>query len=503
MNSILTNYTFDTVAKTVTLTDVPTVDVNRVRFIKNLTTNSYIYALTGSLNITASTNVITFTGSVVGMANTDVLSIQYDLPKSLDEQLSILSGSKFYFSTVNSTTAQLTAGAAFTGAIEDVTGYPSISFLAFADQDLTITISQFIDLAGTKIAEQRILSYRANEKSSISYPINGNYLRVVCTNNGVATTTNLQIDSAYGIIDTTSELNDDYMAGQSAQTAVINNILTPTASANSSDVSKFRSFTCQVVSTGTAGTFIFEGSNDGTNFQSVPVYNQALTVRVPIITAITASASQIIYEGSCNFKFLRLRIATLITGGSIRTHSVFLRVPLGTTIQTIANGTAANLLMSAAQSGTWTAQIGNTPNTTAILANPLVPLASLSGDTGAKVATGNGATLTNATGKGLMATINIGTVSGTTPTAVFKIQGSNDSGTTWLDIPSATTASITATGIYGITIYPAITTQSGIATSGSISQVNTVLPRTYRFVWTIGGTTPSFTITNIQINNLL
>jgi hypothetical protein len=32
-----------------------------------------------------------------------------------------------------------------------------------------------------------------------------------------------------------------------------------------------------------------------------------------------------------------------------------------------------------------------------------------------------------------------------------------------------------------------------------VAFANTVLPRTWRLVWTIGGTTPSFTITNVQV----
>jgi hypothetical protein len=78
MNTIITNYTFNATAKTITLSDFTSVDAKRVRFIKNLTTNSFIYKFTDALTITSATNVITFTGLNTGMANTDQLSIQYD-----------------------------------------------------------------------------------------------------------------------------------------------------------------------------------------------------------------------------------------------------------------------------------------------------------------------------------------------------------------------------------------------------------------------------------------
>jgi hypothetical protein len=149
---------------------------------------------------------------------------------------------------------------------------------------------------------------------------------------------------------------DLIITGAAAQTAVVNNIIPSASGAAATDVSLYRSFAVQLVSTGTGGTFIFEGSNDNVNFQPILVYNQALLVRVPIVTAITATASQIIYEGSCNFRFIRLRIITTITGGSIQAHSVFIPEALGTASQVISNGTAANFL--ATVSGTVTANIG-------------------------------------------------------------------------------------------------------------------------------------------------
>lgn len=114
------------------------------------------------------------------------------------------------------------------------------------------------------------------------------------------------------------------------------------------------------------------------------------------------------------------------------------------------------------------------------------------GDTGAKTATGNGATQTNFNARGAILTFVLGTVSGTAPTCVFKIQGSGDSGTTWHDIPGATTASLTATGNTVLAVFPGVTVAANAA-------VSYPLPRTWRVVWTIGGTTPSFTITAIQV----
>jgi len=305
-------------------------------------------------------------------AKQDLLLAELELKADLTETQPVAQGVvDFFFSTVNSTVAQLASGATFTGTIEDITAYPALSLMAFADQDLTVTVRQFIDVAGTKLAEEIQYSLTANEKFAYSYPINGNYMQMLVKNEGGSTTTTLQLDTAYGIIDQTNEIKDDFLRGQATQTATVNNILTPTSGTASVDVSKYRAFVCQVVSTGTGGTFIFEGSNDNVNFQSIPVYNQALIVRVPIVTAITATSTQIMYEGSCNFKFIRLRIATTITGGSIRSFTSFLHNTLGATSQVVSNGTAANFL--ATVSGTVTANnnAGTAAHSAAVSGNPV------------------------------------------------------------------------------------------------------------------------------------
>ena len=127
-------------------------------------------------------------------------------------------------------------------------------------------------------------------------------------------------------------------------------------------------------------------------------------------------------------------------------------------------------------------------------------VATTTGDTGAKTATGNGATQTNVGNKGVQIVLNMGTVSGTTPTFVLKVQGSVDGGTNFFDIPGATTASLVATGVWGVTIFPGIAVTAGTTVSGSTAGASGIIPRTWRVVWTIGGTTPSFTITSITYN---
>jgi hypothetical protein len=128
-------------------------------------------------------------------------------------------------------------------------------------------------------------------------------------------------------------------------------------------------------------------------------------------------------------------------------------------------------------------------------------LATTTGDAGAKTATGTGATQTNAGNKGASIFIILGTVSGTTPTCVFKVQGSVD-GTNFFDVPGAATASLVASVNVGIQVFPGITAVVGAATTGTTATASQALPRFWRLAWTIGGTTPSFTITSVTYNYL-
>lgn len=123
------------------------------------------------------------------------------------------------------------------------------------------------------------------------------------------------------------------------------------------------------------------------------------------------------------------------------------------------------------------------------------------GDTGAKVASFAGATQTNYSAAGAMITVLCGTVSGTTPTLTAQLQWSPDAGTTWLNLGGASTA-VTATGnTITFLCYP----NTGTPTIGATQTVLVAspLPRTWRLNYTIGGTTPSFTITGVYVNYIL
>jgi hypothetical protein len=113
----------------------------------------------------------------------------------------------------------------------------------------------------------------------------------------------------------------------------------------------------------------------------------------------------------------------------------------------------------------------------------------------AKTATGLGTARTNDSGRGGLFLVNVTAVTGAAPTLVVRIQVQDPVSLAWFDIPGAATASITASGLYVLAVYPGVAAVANAA-------VNYPLPRNYRAAWAITGTTPSFTF-SIGFNPVL
>ena len=356
---------------------------------------------------------ITLPGTGIPVASDDVGGVQYQRFK-LDVGANGVSSpvegnvptsnnaTVFLFSTNNSSTTQLAAGATFTGTIETALDQPSISLLLTSDQDTIVTIRQFIDSGGTRAAPDIVFNVAASVGLSRSFPLNGNYVQVLAKNIGASTTTTFNINTAYGSMlpaDSTGALPTTELplviAGQAAQTAVVNNILTTTAGTAGLDVSGYRAASVQIKSTATAGTFIFEQSNVGgttaTDWIPLPVFNGALTTGVPITAAITASASSIIYSFAVRCTFIRVRIVTTLTGGSVQAFSRFSTDSWTPSVGLVASNTAANLQTTATVVGATV--VGVTPTTT----NAILSSAATTNGTVAKASAGTiyGLTVSN------------------------------------------------------------------------------------------------------------
>lgn len=103
-----------------------------------------------------------------------------------------------------------------------------------------------------------------------------------------------------------------------------------------------------------------------------------------------------------------------------------------------------------------------------------------------QTATFNGETQTNLESKGIRLTLNISAISGTSPTLDIKLQHRDPVSLTWIDITDAAFTQKTATGTDDLVIYPGITSTAN-------RRVSDHLPKSWRVVYTIGGTNPSVT----------
>lgn len=91
----------------------------------------------------------------------------------------------------------------------------------------------------------------------------------------------------------------------------------------------------------------------------------------------------------------------------------------------------------------------------------------------AQTATGNSSAVEVGEYTEALVTLNCTAASGTTPTMTVKVQTSDDKGTTWYDLPSGGFTQLTAAGKQALQI--------------------TCFGDYIRALWTIGGSTPSFT----------
>lgn len=146
------------------------------------------------------TQLVDGSGNVYGPSQNDGTGI-----KALPVQINF---TNFVFSANNTSTAQLAAGATFTGTIDNIIAQQAYSILLTSDQNGTLTVNQCIDSACTRIAQSLAFSVIANQGFSRSGVINGNYFYLTFKNNGASTTTTLNINTAYGTLPSSTQYNN-------------------------------------------------------------------------------------------------------------------------------------------------------------------------------------------------------------------------------------------------------------------------------------------------------
>jgi hypothetical protein len=274
---------------------------------------------------------------------------------------------------------------------------------------------------------------------------------------------------------------DIYITGQSAQTNTVNNIIPAVSGTNPTDAANYKSGAIQIVSTGTAGTFIFEQSNDNVNFKAMTVYDTNVQTGVAVTAAVTASVSQIIYTFPIVARYIRVRIATTITGGSIQAFTRLSQNVWTPATTLVTQSTGGNLIMAVASlptlaNVTTVATVSTVTSVTAVasVTSTINTFTNADQASAAITTTTNGATSTLTAGNAISFVVNVTSVTGTSPTYDWTLQSSVDGGTTWVNVYQL--PRLTAAGVF---------TTPMIQLPG----------KTYRYVETISGGTPSFTRT--------
>ena len=452
----------------------------------------------------------------------------------------------------NSRSTLLGASAVFTGTGELVSDYSSIIVSVATDQASALnglSIQQSTD--GTNWDFLDNFTLPAGATKTYNVPVQAQYFRVVLTNGTTAQTflrlqtifcRNTKRGSSLRPQDGRDNENDveeiaAYLSGYNGtawdrlRSSIANGLqVDPTRNAPDLSVGPTAITTQNLVPAGAATansavTLVMGSGQRGATIQVTGTYTGALSVQGTVdgttwvtlggnvlsnlntnaLSATIASATQGMFQVEvAGLAQIRVTALAAVTG----TATVTIKGTIGAGVMSIDN------TLTVAGSGTFV--VDSEMPAAAVLAdntaNPTTPTVGATGllyngtthdrargnwnvntgDTGAKTATGNGATQTNYDSSGAVIVFNVGAVSGTTPTMVLKLQGSSDGGTTFYDLPNAATVSITATGVYVLSVYPGVT----VAANAAVSHP---MPRTWRVVWTIGGTTPSFAITNIQV----
>lgn len=308
----------------------------------------------------------------------------------------------------------------------------------------------------------------------------------------------------------TSLPNSVNITGGSISAPVVNTELLTNTVNGWYDAANWRSASIQI-QTGSgvsSGVITFEQTNStgaspaGNLLQSIDL---AAINANPVTTLTLAANATRLFAVAVMARYIRVRVSTAVVGGTVQATATGSQLPYAPPSLNVQQAAAANLLMTVAglPAAVATADALTNPTVTQLSALGMLFNGTnfdrkrgnfnvATGDTGAKTSTVAGITQTNFNARGALITIFMGAVTGSTPTFTAQVQVSPDGGTTWVNVAGAITPTISTTGVYSLTVSP------GIAAVAN-STVSYTLPRTWRLNFTVSGTTPSFTITSIQV----
>jgi hypothetical protein len=386
-------------------------------------------------------------------------------------------------SSNNSSSAQLAAGASFTGTIETIQNQQAAQISVVCDQAYTVQVQQFMDAGGTKALPVDTFIRAAGVPLNENVTLPGDYFRIVVTNNGGSTTTTLTIGVTFGLMatqpralgqalstgswpvviasDQTVPVNQAGVTATGSISILNSNLTTGTATTNSAvalSLSGATGFAVDVRGT-FVGTITFQGSINGTDWFSINAIPAGGSVNVAAVSTATAVGQWVSVANG--MQQVRATFSAFTSGSATITLRAMLASGL---VQNFPTGQTTQVVSGTVSLSASTANIG--------YVGQQLPLLVADVASAALTTTTTTATLVPTFGTAYQVNIPVTVVSGTTPTLDVSIEESDDTGTNWFkiyDFPR-----ITATGIYRSPALP--------------NYGNRV-----RYVQTVTGTTPSFT----------
>lgn len=179
MKTIIDNYTFNPIAKTITFNDTGII-FNKIQQIKNLTVPSQpIYAsydTTGTVGGTFSGNILTIQASTAGMASTDNLQITYESPNNIVQQGDLSHLNDSVATRGLSTVYDNLSGSALNAVLfqEDVSNYTQIDAVI-----TSIGGSNFVQIAFSPDSNSWTAYKTIGAATTLHLPRKGKYMRMM------------------------------------------------------------------------------------------------------------------------------------------------------------------------------------------------------------------------------------------------------------------------------------------------------------------------------------
>ena len=335
-----------TVAGTVDINSLPSIPAgtNVIGFVSvNNTVKTSSDGLTG-IATPASANLVGFdnSGTISGVSAASPLPVGGTVSVSNFPAIQPVSGTvsvsnfpgstSFIFSTNNSSTVQLAAGATFTGIPDAIINQQTIAIGLTTDQPGILTIHQFIDPAGVFVEDTWTYNIAANVPLNIALQVAGNYIHAEYINNGAVATTTFNLNIYYGAMPSVTQLGNNPSAinevggqlfdlgnapttqslpvVQSDSSVFFNGTVSITGPSAWFDTTNFQSVSIQVTSVEGMSMYM-EGSNDGVT------PNQLLVLPLDDVTKIDTMTRAGIYTVKVSAKYIRYNISYILPGTSV------------------------------------------------------------------------------------------------------------------------------------------------------------------------------------------